>query len=213
MSRILCLFDLYLDWFSFRLVKAEEKKVPLRPESDEVIARIMALPVDKRTYVKIFKIGMLLVLLICLLFLEYFVIALSLLFPVLGESEVPKLKLNVVDVGKKKRGSTESGSSSDVVSETIASRMKRTRRAAAATPKVPVDLDPIEEEVDTSQGTRAITTVPEPVVMDLDTVLEGGKEGRGEASQVLSNTDGQDLLVSLTTSSLKVCGVSFSHKT
>ena len=58
MSRILCLFDLYLDWFSFRLIKAEEKKVPLRPESDEVIARIMALPVDKRTYVKIFKIGM-----------------------------------------------------------------------------------------------------------------------------------------------------------
>ena len=139
-------------------------------------------------------------------------IALSLLFPVLGESEVPKLKLNVVDVGKKKRGSTESGSSSDMVSETIASRMKRTRRAAATTSKVSVDLDPIEEEVDKSQGTRAITTVPEPVVMDLDTVLEGGKEGRGEASQVLSNTDGQDLLVSLTTSSLKVCGVSFNHK-
>ena len=186
--------------------------MPLRPESDEVIARIMALPIDKRTYVKIFKIGTFLVFLICFLFLEYCVTALSLPFLVLGESEVPKLKLNVVDVGKKKRGSTESGSSSDMVSETIASRMKRTRRAAATTSKVSVDLDPIEEEVDTSQGTRAITTVPEPVVMDLDTVLEGGKEGRGEASQVLSNTDGQDLLVSLTTSSLKVCGVSFNHK-
>ena len=139
-------------------------------------------------------------------------IALSLPFLVLGESEVPKLKLNVVDVGKKKRGSTESGSSSDMGSATIASRMKRTRRAAATTSKVSVDLDPIEEEVDKSQGTRAITMIPEPVVMDLDTVLEVGKGGRGEASQVLSNTDGQDLLVSLTTSSLKVCGVSFSHK-
>ena len=96
----------------------------------------------------------------------------------LGESEVPKLKLNVVDVGKKKRGSTKSGSSSDVVSETIASRMKRTRRAAATTSKVPVDLDPIEEEVDKLQGTRAITTIPEPVVMDLDTVLEVG-QGEG----------------------------------
>ena len=57
MSRVLCLFDLYLDWFSFRLVKAEEKKVPLRPDSEELIAAIMALPVDKRTYIKIFKIG------------------------------------------------------------------------------------------------------------------------------------------------------------
>ena len=186
--------------------------MPLRPESDEVIARVMALPIDKRTYVKIFKIGMFIVFLACFLFLEYCVTALSLPFLVLGESEVPKLKLNVVDVGKKKRGSTESGSSSDVVSETIASRMKRTRRAAATTSKVPVDLDPIEEEVDKSQGTKAITTIPEPVVMDLDTVLEVGKGGRGEASQVLSNTDGQDLLVSLTTSSLKVCGVSFNHK-
>ena len=139
-------------------------------------------------------------------------IALSLPFLVLGESEVPKLKLNVVDVGKKKRGSTESGSSSDVAYETIASRMKRTRRVAATTPKVPVDLDPIEEEVDKSQGTRAITTVAEPAVMDLDTVFEVGQGGGGEASKALSNTDGQDLLVSLTTSSLKVCGVSFGYK-
>ena len=57
MLRVLCLFDPYLDWFFSCLVKAEEKKVTLRPESDEVIARIMALPVDKRTYIKIFKIG------------------------------------------------------------------------------------------------------------------------------------------------------------
>ena len=137
---------------------------------------------------------------------------LSFSFLVLGEPEVPKLKLNVVDVGKKKRGSTESGSSSDVVSETIASRMKRTKRAAATTSKVPVDLDPIEEEVDKLQGTRAITTIPEPVVMDLDTILEVGQGGGGEAPKALSNTDGQDVLVSLTTSSLKVCGVSFGYK-
>ena len=38
-------------------VKAEEKKVPLRPDSEELIAAVMALPVDERTYIKIFKIG------------------------------------------------------------------------------------------------------------------------------------------------------------
>ena len=38
-------------------VKAEEKKVPLCPDSEELIATIMALPADKRTYIKIFKIG------------------------------------------------------------------------------------------------------------------------------------------------------------
>ena len=38
-------------------VKAEEKKVPLRPDSEELIATIMALPANKRTYIKIFKIG------------------------------------------------------------------------------------------------------------------------------------------------------------
>ena len=35
-------------------------------------------------------------------------------------------------------------------------------------------------------------------------------KGGGEASKALSNTGGQDLLVSLTTSSLKVCGVGLS---
>ena len=130
---------------------------------------------------------------------------------VLGESEVPKLKLKVVDAGKKKRGSTESGSSSDVASETVASRMKKTKRAAAAavTPKGTINLDPIEEEVDKPKETGAFTAIPEPTVMDLDAILEVG-QGEGEASKVLSNTGGQDLLVSLTTSSLKVCGVSFS---
>ena len=128
----------------------------------------------------------------------------------LGESEVPKLKLKVVDAGKKKkRGSTESGSSSDVASETVASRMKRTKRAATVTPKGPVNLDPIEEEVDKPKETGALTAIPEPVIMDLDAVLDVD-QGGGGASKVLSNTGGQDLLVSLTTSSLKVCGVSFS---
>ena len=45
-------------WLVSHAVKAEEKKVPLRPDSEELIAAIMALPVDKRTYIKIFKIGM-----------------------------------------------------------------------------------------------------------------------------------------------------------
>ena len=128
----------------------------------------------------------------------------------LGESEVPKLKLKVVDAGKKKRGSTESGSSSDVASETVASRMKRTRRAAAAvTPKGPINLDPIEEEVDKPKEAGALAAIPEPTIMDLDAIPEVG-QGGGETSKALSNTGGQDLLVSLTTSSLKVCGVIFS---
>ena len=46
-------------------VKAEEKKVPLRPDSEELIAAIMALPADKCTYIKIFKIGMAIYLLTC----------------------------------------------------------------------------------------------------------------------------------------------------
>ena len=46
-----------MSWLVFYAVKAEEKKVPLRPDSEELIAAIMALPVDKRTYIKIFKIG------------------------------------------------------------------------------------------------------------------------------------------------------------
>ena len=128
----------------------------------------------------------------------------------LGESEVPKLKLKVVDAGKKKRGSAESGSSSDVASETVASRMKRTRRAAAAvTPKGPINLDPIEEEVDKPKEAGALAAIPEPTIMDLDAIPEVG-QGGGETSKALSNTGGQDLLVSLTTSSLKVCGVRFS---
>ena len=128
----------------------------------------------------------------------------------LGESEVPKLKLKVVDAGKKKRGSTESGSSSDVASETVASRMKRTKRAAAAvTPKGPINLDPIEEEVDKPKEAGVLAAIPEPTIMDLDAIPEVG-QGGGETSKALSNTGGQDLLVSLTTSSLKVCGVSFS---
>ena len=123
----------------------------------------------------------------------------------LGESEVPKLKLKVVDAGKKKRGSTESGSSSDVVSETVASRMKRTKRAAAAvTPKGPINLDPIEEEVDKPKEAGVLAAIPEPTIMDLDAIPEVG-QGGGETSKALSNTGGQDLLVSLTTSSLKVC--------
>ena len=128
----------------------------------------------------------------------------------LGESEVPKLKLKVVDAGKKKRGSTESGSSSDVASETVASRMKRTKRAAAAvTPKGPINLDPIEEEVDKPKEAGVLAAIPEPTIMDLDAIPEVG-QGGGETSRALSNTGGQDLLVSLTTSSLKVCGVIFS---
>ena len=128
----------------------------------------------------------------------------------LGESEVPKLKLKVVDAGKKKRGSTESGSSSDVASETVASRMKRTKRAAAAvTPKGSINLDPIEEEVDKPKEAGALAAIPEPTIMDLDAIPEVG-QGGGETSKALSNTGGQDLLVSLTTSSLKVCGVIFS---
>ena len=128
----------------------------------------------------------------------------------LGGSEVPKLKLKVVDAGKKKRGSTESGSSSDVASETVASRMKRTKRAAAAvTPKGPINLDPIEEEVDKPKEAGALAAIPEPTIMDLDAIPEVG-QGGGETSKALSNTGGQDLMVSLTTSSLKVCGVIFS---
>ena len=46
-----------MSWLVFYTVKAEEKKVPLRPDSEGLIAAIMALPVDKRTYIKIFKIG------------------------------------------------------------------------------------------------------------------------------------------------------------
>ena len=123
-----------------------------------------------------------------------------------GESEVPKLKLKVVDAGKKKkRGSTESGSSSDVASETVASRMKRTKRAAAAvTPKGSINLDPIEEEVDKPKEAEALAAIPELTIMDLDAIPEVG-QGGGETSKALSNTGGQDLLVSLTTSSLKVC--------
>ena len=128
----------------------------------------------------------------------------------LGGSEVPKLKLKVVDAGKKKRGSTESGSSSDVASETVASRMKRTKRAAAAvTPKGPINLDPIEEEVDKPKEAGVLAAIPEPTIMDLDAIPEVG-QGGGETSKALSNTGGQDLMVSLTTSSLKVCGVIFS---
>ena len=128
----------------------------------------------------------------------------------LGESEVPKLKLKVVDAGKKKkRGSTESGSSSDVASETVASRMKRTKRAVAVTPKGPINLDPIEEEVDKPKEAGALAAIPEPTIMDLDAIPEVG-QGGGETSRAFSNTGGQDLLVSLTTSSLKVCGVIFS---
>ena len=118
-------------------------------------------------------------------------------------------ELITVDAGKKRRSSTESGSSSDLASETIASRMKRAKRAAAVTSKGPIDLDPIEEEVDKPKEAGALTAIPEPTVMDLDAILEVD-QGKGEASEVLSNTGGQDLLVSLTTSSFKVCGVGFS---
>ena len=41
----------------FCAVKAEEKKVPLHPNSEKLIAAVLALPADKRTYIKIFKIG------------------------------------------------------------------------------------------------------------------------------------------------------------
>ena len=92
----------------FHAVKAEEKKVPLRPDSEELIT---------------------------------------------------------VDAGKKRRSSTESGSSSNVASETIASRMKRAKRAVAVTSKGPIDLDPIEEEVDKPKEAGALTAIPEPTVM------------------------------------------------
>ena len=124
-------------------VKAEEKKVPLRPDSEELIAAVMALPVDKRTYIKIFKIGIILYLLTCFVrSVTLLRFSLNLSFLVSGDPDVPKLKLKAVDAGKKKRSSTESGSSSDIASETIASRMKRAKRAAAVTSKGAVELDP-----------------------------------------------------------------------
>ena len=96
-----------------------------------------------------------------------------------------------------------------MASETIASRMKRAKRVVAVTSKGPIDLDPIQEEVDKPKEAEALTAIPEPTVMDLDAIMEVD-QGKGEASKVLSNTGGQDLLVSLTTSSFKVCGVGFS---
>ena len=119
------------------------------------------------------------------------------------------MKLRAIDAGKKRRSSTESGSSSDVVSETIASRMKRAKGAVAVTSKGAVELEPINEEVDKPKEVGTITAVPETAVVDLDTILDVG-DGRGEALKTSGNTGGQDLLVSLTTSSFKVCGVGFS---
>ena len=88
--------------------------------------------------------------------------------------------------------------------------MKRTKRAAAAvTPKGSINLDPIEEEVDKPKEAGVLAAIPEPTIMDLDAIPEVG-QGGGEISRALINTGGQDLLVSLTTSSLKVCGVIFS---
>ena len=96
-----------------------------------------------------------------------------------------------------------------MVSETIASRMKRTKRAAAVTSKGAVELDPINEEVDKPKEVGAVTAVPETAVVDLDTILDVG-DRRGGALKASGNTGGQDLLVSLTTSSFKVCGTGFN---
>ena len=38
-------------------VRAEDKKIPPRPNSEELIAAVMALPVEERTYSKIFRLG------------------------------------------------------------------------------------------------------------------------------------------------------------
>ena len=105
-------------WLAFFCaVKAEEKKVPLHPNSEKLIAAVLALPADKRTYIKIFKLGTVLYLLTCFVkSVNLLRLMLDFSFLVLGDPDVPKLELKAVDAGKKKRGSTESGSSSDVAS-------------------------------------------------------------------------------------------------
>lgn len=169
-------------------VRAEDKKVPLRPNSEKLIEAVLALPIEERTYIKIFKLGMVSCLLVVLFRrVIWLSVMLHLLLLAPDDPDVPKLKLRAIATGKKKRSSTESGSSSDLASETIATRMKRTKRAAAASSKGGLELEPIDEEGAKPTDAGVVAAVPETTVVDLDTVLEEGGEGGG-ALDVLGDT-------------------------
>lgn len=119
----------------------------------------------------------------------------------LGDSDFPKLSLKAVAVEKKKRSSTESGSSSEPVQETMAIRLKRTRRTAVSTAMGGSGLDPIMEESAKPKKTEALAAIPEavvpPSVVDLGVISERISEGTPVSGDILDAGD-QGLLVSLT---------------